>query len=386
MLLDETRGTLRRVEDAVVDAVGEPFGAEPTVAEAIRIATRANAVHWLWSFAADPNARVAANLSPEVIGIARETLRWGVERSLPGGYRAAQEVMWQEWLVASFDATQDVRLLEPVLRRAAECLGQFVTDTVNALLALLDGERLSLYRDIHVRRLDLVSRILSGASVESEIASSELHYPVDGPHIGVIAWTDARSADRAELRRCMDALAHAAGSPDRLVLDASTSSSWLWLGSARSLSIADAERVTARHSSVRIALGPADVGVDGFRRTHDRAAETQRLMYEATTRRVVSYNDVALVLVTTADRAGFHEFRERVLGGLLFAAPELRETLRVYIREQYNASAAARVLFTHRNTVLGRVQRAEQLLPAPLAEQGLSVGLALEVTYWLDEP
>ncbi|WP_316300731.1 hypothetical protein, partial [Clavibacter michiganensis] len=76
MLLDETRGTLRRVEDAVVDAVGEPFGAEPTVAEAIRIATRANAVHWLWSFAADPNARVAANLSPEVIGIARETLRW----------------------------------------------------------------------------------------------------------------------------------------------------------------------------------------------------------------------------------------------------------------------------------------------------------------------
>jgi DNA-binding PucR family transcriptional regulator len=57
--------------------------------------------------------------------------------------------------------------------------------------------------------------------------------------------------------------------------------------------------------------------------------------------------------------------------------------VRVYIREGFSASRAARALFTHRNTVQGRLRRAEELLPGPLADHGLEVGLALEVLRWL---
>lgn len=383
LILADRRGTLARIETAVVRAVGEPMGSEPTVAEAIRGVTRENALYWLRSFGANPNARIPAKLSPQEIGVARETLRWGVERVVPFGYRAAQDVMWQEWMVASFEATQDPAILEPVLRRAAQSLEQFVTETVGSLLALLDGERESLNRDTQVRRLALVTRILSGADVTPAEASSELHYSLDGPHVAAIVWTDAQTADRAELRRCVDRLALVVGSPDRFVLEASASSTWLWLRMNRALSAAEAERATSEHPSVRIALGPTDQRFNGFRRTHDRAAETQRLMYEASTRRVVAYDDIAVVLVVAGDRRRFHEFRERVLGDLLSAPQELRETLRVYIREQYNLAATARVLFTHRNTVIARIRRAEQMLPRPISEQGLSIGLALEVTHWL---
>ena len=40
-------------------------------------------------------------------------------------------------------------------------------------------------------------------------------------------------------------------------------------------------------------------------------------------------------------------------------------------------------LYTHRNTVLNRLQRAERLLPLPLAGHGLEVGVALEIAQWL---
>jgi DNA-binding PucR family transcriptional regulator len=40
------------------------------------------------------------------------------------------------------------------------------------------------------------------------------------------------------------------------------------------------------------------------------------------------------------------------------------------------------VLFTHRNTILARLSRAEELLPAPLDGRGLQVGLALEIVHW----
>jgi DNA-binding PucR family transcriptional regulator len=56
--------------------------------------------------------------------------------------------------------------------------------------------------------------------------------------------------------------------------------------------------------------------------------------------------------------------------------------VRVYLREEHNAARTARTLFTHRNTVLARLARAEELLPAPLAGRGLQVALALEILHW----
>ena len=44
---------------------------------------------------------------------------------------------------------------------------------------------------------------------------------------------------------------------------------------------------------------------------------------------------------------------------------------------------AARALYTHRNTVLNRLRRAERLLPLPLAGNGVDVGAALEIAQWL---
>jgi DNA-binding PucR family transcriptional regulator len=54
------------------------------------------------------------------------------------------------------------------------------------------------------------------------------------------------------------------------------------------------------------------------------------------------------------------------LGPLSSGPAELRQTLRVFIRERYNASETVRLLYTHRNTVLQRVRRAEHLLPTTL--------------------
>jgi DNA-binding PucR family transcriptional regulator len=60
--------------------------------------------------------------------------------------------------------------------------------------------------------------------------------------------------------------------------------------------------------------------------------------------------------------------------------------VRTRLREESNATHAAKSMFTHRNTVLNRLARAHELLPAPLACRGLQVGLALEVVGRLGPP
>jgi DNA-binding PucR family transcriptional regulator len=133
-------------------------------------------------------------------------------------------------------------------------------------------------------------------------------------------------------------------------------------------------------------LSPAvlDLARDIVRRSHLHALATQRLMHRMPgDLRLASYEDVQLVALSAQDEEGTAEFVARTLGRLATADPELRETLRVYVREEFSASRAARALFAHRNTVLNRLTRARELLPAPLEGRGLQVGLALEIVHWL---
>jgi DNA-binding PucR family transcriptional regulator len=99
--------------------------------------------------------------------------------------------------------------------------------------------------------------------------------------------------------------------------------------------------------------------------------------------RVARFADVQVVTLTIQDEQRAREFVARCLGALADADRELRDTLCVYVREQFSAARAARALYTHRNTVLNRLRRAERLLPLPLTGHGLEIGVALEIIQWL---
>jgi DNA-binding PucR family transcriptional regulator len=62
--------------------------------------------------------------------------------------------------------------------------------------------------------------------------------------------------------------------------------------------------------------------------------------------------------------------------------PEVRTAVLAFVNEQCNASRAATRLYTHRNTLLRRLTRAEQLLPRPLEENSVNVAVALDVLRW----
>ncbi|WP_316767759.1 helix-turn-helix domain-containing protein [Streptomyces sasae] len=53
-----------------------------------------------------------------------------------------------------------------------------------------------------------------------------------------------------------------------------------------------------------------------------------------------------------------------------------------YLSEQCSSTRTAERLFTHRNTVLRRLARADDLLPRPLADNVTAVAAALEVARW----
>ncbi|WP_245777975.1 PucR family transcriptional regulator [Lentzea xinjiangensis] len=134
---------------------------------------------------------------------------------------------------------------------------------------------------------------------------------------------------------------------------------------------------------MRIALGSRGAGLDGFRRSHWEALTTQRMLAQfSASQQVATHDEIELVSLVTHEPERAEQFVRRSLGDLEHASADILDAVRTYIAEECNASRAASRLFTHRNTVVRRLARADELRPIPLADNVLRVGVALEIIRW----
>ena len=382
-LLDEPADLMAEVHAAVSAAADEPLRSEPVLAAEVAASTRANVLHWAAGIARDPGGRVPANLTPEVLGIAREAFRRGIEQTVYTTYHAGQNVVWAYWMRTAFALCQDPAVLHQALEAGSRSVAGFVDDMVAALSEQLRRERAELARGSHARRFEVVSLLLESAPITAGRAGTHLGYDLRRRHTAAVLWTDPDRPDQAALAQAAEALGGVMRARQVLTVIASSSSVWAWLAAAADTGAAPITAATAAWPAVRVAAGPVGAGVDGFRRSHFDAVATQRLMSRRPGLRVARFADVQLVTLVIQDEQRAREFVARTLGKLAGADRELRDTLCVYIGEQFSAARTARALYTHRNTVLNRLQRAERLLPLPLAGHGLEVGAALEIAQWL---
>jgi DNA-binding PucR family transcriptional regulator len=94
------------------------------------------------------------------------------------------------------------------------------------------------------------------------------------------------------------------------------------------------------------------------------------------------------VSLASADLDRLARFVRRTLGPLTAdddATVRLRETLLAWLAEGGNARRAAERLHAHKNTVLYRLQRAQQLLGRPLDEDRGALELAIRAVHCLGE-
>ncbi|WP_407547666.1 PucR family transcriptional regulator [Streptomyces sp. Pv4-95] len=359
----------------------QQVAADPVLAAGTRRTNRSNLLFWAASNIRAPGEPVPANEGDAPLAIARDLVRRGLDESALDSYRVGQGVAVRVWTQIACSLTSDTDELSELLDVSLRSISAFVDDTVAAIAARMRIERGELTRGTHAERREIVTLLLDGAPITPQRAQARLGYALDATHTAAVAWTDDPDADLHQLDRAADALAAAAGRGAPLSVLASAATRWVWVHGRP-----DAVHVHAAMDQlpdVRIALGSPAPGVDGFRRSHLDALTTQQMLARLhSTQRLASYDEVELVALLTQDPEHADRFVKRVLGDLAGAPVEITEAVRVFIAEQCNASRAATRLFTHRNTLLRRLARADELLPVPLAAHTLDVAAALEVLYW----
>lgn len=388
-MLQQAERLFEEVDQAVLGLRPDSAAADPEVTTAIRTSNRANLAHWGAVNLREPGAHVPPIRSPETLEIGREIVRRGLDDNLLEAYRVGQNIAWRRWMQTAFALSTDHDALREMLDITSRSIFTFVDETLSAIREAMDEERAQLIGRTHTERLEVVNLILEDAQITSQRASARLHYELSRRHTAAIVWSDGVGPqDPGELEAAAAAVSRAARASRPLTVLPSARVLWAWFHATGRPDPAALRSTLDLPGRLRVALGTSEPGLDGFRRSHLNALTTQRLMRRMPPEvNLAAYADVQLVALAAQDEERASDFVASTLGHLAtHDDPVLRETLRVYVRENFSASRAAGTLFTHRNTVINRVRRAEELLAVSLADHGLEVGLALEILHWLGPP
>lgn len=338
-----------------------------------------NLARWASANMSAPGMRVPAEVTEDTAEMVHELVRRGLDAAALDAFRTAQNAAWQVWMEICFGLTDDPRLLRALLEVTSASIATFIDDTVTLLAERIAVARAQLAGDMHARRRAALALILEGAPITTARAEVQLNYRLSGAHTAVVVSGDAAVGSSALEQVCEDIMA-ANRLTRRLTVLAGVAELWVWFPTA-DLAVATVAE------GVRVAVGAAGLGREGFRTSHLQALGTHRLMGRLDSHRHwATYDELRLLNAMSDDPAVLHDFVHHTLGDLLTADPELIECLHVWFAEQCNASAAAARLFTHRNTVVRRLARAQELLPVPLRSRAIAVAAALEVATWVTGP
>jgi DNA-binding PucR family transcriptional regulator len=373
---------LEELDRATLSAAGrQKISEDPVLAAASRRATRSNLLVWAAANLRDPGRRVSANLDDAVLAGARDLVRRGLNESSLDAYRVGQGVALRLWTQLAFTLTSEPEELRQLLDVSCRSISAFVDDTVAAVSAEMSREREALTRGTLAERREVVSLLLDGAPIPRQRAERQLGYRLAGPHTAAIIWSEDPDADLSALDRATEQVSAAADAGQRpLTVLATATTRWLWMHSRPDVTQL---RAGIALPGVRVALGSTGLGVDGFRRSHLDALTVQRMLARLSSpQRVATHEEVELVALLTSDPERADHFVKRTLGDLETAGNDITDSVRVFIAAGCNASHAAGRVPAHRNTLLRRLARADELLPRPLAENIVNVGAALEMLRW----
>jgi hypothetical protein len=222
------------------------------------------------------------------------------------------------------------------------------------------------------RQVQHVRRLLGGELVEA----SELQYPINAYHVGVVA-----TGQNVE-----EALRELASTSDRqlFVVEPNERTWWAWLaaripGDVDRLA-QELERCCDATESTTFGLGEPALQLQGWRLTHRQALAAHGVASECS-KSVVRHAHVALLAAALQDEVLAESIRQRIYPSLVdpMGGRSVRETVAAYLQAGRNVSSAAAALGISRSTVASRLRTVEAHLERSLNAETAELELALEL-------
>jgi DNA-binding PucR family transcriptional regulator len=290
-------------------------------------------------------------------------------------------VQWALRYLGELDLDADAVIA--TTQQLAMVVNSYIDQVIERLIDIYESERRSWDRRSDTARAAQLRAVLATDTLDVRAAEEMLGVTLRGWHLASVAWVDARVPDAERDLRAVARLLHEASDREPLTMLADDHTLWAWVSTTGrpAPDLAGLARGLADFPRLRLALGAPATGLPGFRSSHRQAlrartvAETGR---EPT--QLVDFGRVAIAALLAGNPGDLRVWVQLTLGELARddeAMARLRDTVRVFLQCGASYTDAAARLHLHKNTVHYRIRKAEEALPAPLADIRLDVEVAL---------
>lgn len=313
----------------------------------------------------------------------REVVRLSAAHDIPferivDSLRLAQR-HWTDLLLEEADPHHIKTILKPLLTSVSRSFDRIVNGVIREYVA----EQARLSESAAARRRATVEALVAGQPVDLGVARDRLGIDLEVEHVALVMKAEASPRlPNTDLQRIAVIAGRLLGDPHPLLHDAGDNELWAWVSrpSIGSLAQLEALRDDLVRTSARMGVGPARAGAEGMRRSHRDARATCAVAGLGGQHRLLFYQDVDLAVMLSHDLEAVRWFVEDHLGDLAGddeTNRQLRETLERYYESNMSLIAAAEPLHVHRNTVVHRLRRIEEILGHPVTRDVLQVRVAL---------
>ncbi len=356
---------------------------DPVILAACRRANRAELLHWANANMQRPGEPVQPYVSTDMVDTARELARRGMSELLMNVARSTQNTAWELWMKMAFSLTQDPVVLEEFLKVSSRSISEFIDSNMRVVTQIILEEKSAQSHDDPIDKRSLVSRLLDGRDIDAEQFARRLGYSLLPKHCAYLIWSESPEAEIRPLEDVARTLAQLTGTVAPLIVFAGPATLWVWSNAAKPLDLSMLQDIGRQFPKIRVAIGSPGTGVNGFRRSHMEALTTQRLMGRlAGAPAVATIDQVRMVSLMTQDARAARQFVLSTLGRLATEPTVLQHSLHAFLANGCNITQTAEVLGTHRNTLLRRLERAQDLLPVSFADHRIQIAAALELLFW----
>jgi DNA-binding PucR family transcriptional regulator len=232
------------------------------------------------------------------------------------------------------------------------------------------------------RHAAVVGAVLAGDEIDVVEASRILNYPLRGSHIALALQVRADSQNQVDVLEAeARSFARRVGATGLLTNATGLSTLDAWVATNDDIK-RPVEPVGER---IDIGVGTSCTGVSGFVRSNREAHKALEIHHAAVPGRfdpIIYYDRVRLLSLVINDVPSISAFVFDTLGGLAGTgdrARELRETLLAFFEADKSYTAVSRLLHMHKNTVIRRVAKANELAGRDLTT-GIDGHVALLLT------
>jgi DNA-binding PucR family transcriptional regulator len=319
---------------------------------------------------------------------ARRYLRTYIDRGLDlpvllRTYRLGHSWMWEQWTLALRERVADPEELSAVFEFSSRWMFAYVDLVSAALVEEFAKEQAQLARGADQLRAEVVKALLAGEAADIDTSSGRIGYELRGAHTAMRIWSEDGDAER--LGQVASEAAARLGCDSPLIVVGGVASLDVWCHRAASEAEGDAPLAgfePPEGVSIALAGGAEHLDLEGFRFAHEEVRQAARVKSLASEQLgpVVRFSDVELVALLSTDLALAGRFVKRRLGDLAAggeAMERLRETLLAYLTCNRSSTQAAKRLFVHQNTVAYRINRIEEILGRPVADEQTELICAL---------